>query len=485
MMKAAVLVTGGRFLLRLMSLFSLMILARLLSPEDYGIAALAVTALGLVQVLSDIQIPQGLVAAREVTPAHLNTAFTLALMRAVLIATVVLAGAEYFAHFMNQPALTHVLRVLAVVAIIDGLQNPAFTLFRRNIDFSREVGRQAIATLVSTIVTIVVAYYLRNYWAIVCGAITLRLVVTTLSYWRVPYLPRLGLKEWRLFTGIGVWLSLMNICEYINNSAPQFIISKGIGSSALGGYSVGREISTIATREIALPLMGVIFPGFAAISHDMARLRVAYREVQATIFGLAFPIGLGCAVFAQELVLVLAGAKWFPSAVPVIEVLAPLTALGMINSGTGSLAVARSQSGRLFWRSFLTMAISYPLLLAGLWLGGFQGVIYALAIHMLLTIIVTSWFSSRLAGDRLLSPIIACWRSLVAGAVMCLVLALVKTPIAPSASIREALFHALPLVALGGLTYIGVHILLWIAAGRPRGFEARMFDFGRMALRRS
>src|SRR5687767_11815717 len=102
MMKAAVFVTGGRLLLRLMSLVSLMVLARLLTPADYGVAALAVTAIGLLQTFSDIRIGQALIGTDEVTPGHLDTAFTLGLLRGVVIALALGVGAALFADFMNQ-----------------------------------------------------------------------------------------------------------------------------------------------------------------------------------------------------------------------------------------------------------------------------------------------------------------------------------------------------------------------------------------------
>ena len=483
MMKAAIFVAGGRLLLRLMSLLSLMVLARLLTPADYGIAALAITAIGLLQTFSDIRIGQALVGTDEVTPAHLDTAFTLGLLRGLLVAVVLGAGASVFAGFMNQPALTDVLRVLAVVAVIDGFKNPAFLLYRRDIDFSREVNRQAVATVFSVLVTIGAAFLLRSYWAIVLGTIALRLAEGALTYWRVSYVPRLGLSRWREFTSFGVWLTFIGICEYIGQTAPQLVIGKMLGSVPLGIYSVGRDISTIATRELAYPLMAIIFPGFSTIGQDEARLRIAYREVQSTIFGLALPVGLGCAMLAGEFILILAGAKWL-GAVPVVQVLAPLLALAMINAGTESLAVTKGKSHQLAWRAFALAAVSYPLLLAGERLAGFEGVLVALGIRMLTMITIAAWFSSRLAGDSLLSPLAACWRSFVAGGAMCLALLLATPPLDAQAPTFEVLLRTLPLVALGAAVYATTHALLWFAAGRPRGFEARLLDLIRMARRR-
>jgi O-antigen/teichoic acid export membrane protein len=483
MMKAAGFVMAGRMMLRLMSLASLMILARLLSPADYGVAALAMIAIGLLQTLSDIRVSQAIVGLEEVTPAHLDTAFTLALIRSLLIAGLLFVGAEHFARFMDEPALTDVLRVLALASLAEGLRNPAFTLYRRNIDFSREVNRQAIATLVSTLVTIGAAVVLRSYWAIVAGTLALRFTETAFTYYRLPYRPRLSLLHWRAFTSFGIWLTLIGISDYVALSAPQFVIGRGLDAARLGLYTIGREISSIATRELADPLKAVIFPGFSAVGNDLGRLRAAYREVQATIFGVTWPVGLGCGMLASQCALILAGPQWL-NAAPVIEVLAPTTALLMINSGADSLAVARGRSRAFFGRTLIIALISYPLLLGGLWLGGLMGVVYALGLRNIISVVVTAYFASRLTGDSLLSPIAACWRSLLAGAAMCAALALIERSLSPATTSSGALLQVGPLVVVGASVYAATHALLWLASGKPRGFEARLLELGKSALQR-
>jgi len=484
MMTAAAWIVGGRLLLRFLSLASLMVLARLLSPDDYGVAAMAMMSIGLLQLVSDIRISQALIGVDEVTPAHLSTAFTLNLLRGLLIAVVLAASAGAVADFMDEPALADPLIALALVALIDGVRNPAFTLYRRSIDFSREVNRQAVATLFSTLVTIAAAFWLRSYWAIVIGTIALRGAEALLTYWRVAYRPRLGLSRWRDFTSFGIWMTLIGLCDYIANTAPKFVIGKALGAAPLGQYTIGREIALIATRDLAYPLMTVIFPGFAALGNDPARLRQAYREVQSTVFGFAWPIGLGTAMLAHDLMLLIAGRQWLHG-VPVIQLLAPLLALAMMNAGTESLALAKNESKRLFWRNLINAAASYPLLLAGFWLGGFEGVLYAIAVRSVAWVTLTAWFSARIAGDSAFAPLVACWRSLVAGAAMCLVLALVAEPAADGASFVEALVNVLPYVALGGAVYVAVHLALWFAAGRPAGFEARVMDMVRMLRSRA
>lgn len=480
-MKGAFLLTGGRLLLRLSSLVSLMVLARLLTPADYGIVSLAISVMGLLQIVSDVRVNQALIGLRKIDQRHLNTAFTLSLARGVILSLLLLLFAGVAADLMKQPLLAPVLRTLAIVPLLDGLRNPSFVMFQRNIDFSREFRRQTIATITSSLFTIAAAFYLRSYWAIVFGTLVLRSIEMSLTYWRVPHRIGFGLTNWREFVGFGGWLTFAGIFDYISITAPQFLLGRHLGANRLGEYTVGRELSTIATRELALPLATAIYPGLSAISHDPDRLRRAYREAQSTILGIALPIGLGSAMLARELILLLAGEKWL-QAVPVIEAMAPLMAIGMINSGTDGLALAKGRTRALFNRALVMMLSSYPMFAAGMWLGGFQGLLYAVVVRMIIGISLTTWLGSRIVGDSVLSPIFASWRSIVAGGVMCLVLALLPHAPLHGASAAEVLLQTVPLVLVGALVYVGLHYSLWIAARRPPGFEARMFEFVQMLM---
>ena len=480
-MKGAFLLTGGRLLLRLSSLVSLMVLARLLTPADYGIVSLAISVMGLLQIVTDVRVNQALIGLKEIDQRHLNTAFTLSLARGAIVSLLLLLFADVIASLTKQPALAPVLRTLAIVPLLDGLRNPSFVMFQRNIDFSREFKRQTIATITSSLLTIAAAIYLRSYWAIVFGTLILRSIEMGLTYWRVPHRIGFGLANWREFVGFGGWLTLAGIFDYISITAPQFLLGRTLGANRLGEYTVGRELSTIATRELAFPLATAIYPGLSAISHDPNRLRRAYREAQSTILGIALPIGLGSAMLARELIFLLAGEKWLQAA-PVIETMAPLMAIGMINSGTNALALAKGQTRALFNRSLLMALTSYPMFAAGLWLGGFQGLLYVVGLRTIVAIGVTMRLGSRIVGDDLLSPIYASWRSIVAGAAMCLLLAWLPRADVDGASIGTVLLQTLPLVLVGAFSYVGLHYLLWVAARRPAGFESRVLEFLRMLL---
>lgn len=478
--KGAAFLAGGRVILRLFSMVNLVVLGRLLGPADYGIASLAIVVIGFTQVLSDVRVNGALISMRNVGPSHIDTGFTMNLIRGVLIAAILFVFAGPIAAYMAEPRLADVLRVIAVILVFDGARNPAFIMYQRNIDFSKEFWRSTAATILGSLAAVTFAILTHSYWAIVAGTIAQRFTEMVLSYWRIPHKLRLTLTDWREFFGFGGWLTLTSIITYFTMNVPQFIIGKYLGSALLGYFTIGRDISQVATRELASPLSRAIFPGLAALAGNTKRLRLAYRKAQATVLGVALPIGVGSALMANELITVLVGEKWLRSS-EIVVLLAPVLAFSMISSATDGLAMAKLATRSMFNRTLVVAAVTMPVFVLGLWLGGFMGVVHALIFRILFQTAVNMYFAKTLIGDSFFSPFLASWRSLLAAAAMALVVMLVPAPFTPGQPEFVVLVGMLPRAALGAGVYVLAHVLLWIAAGRPDGFEAKMQEFGDMA----
>jgi PST family polysaccharide transporter len=153
-LKGTSLLVGARLIVRSFSLLNIVVLARLLSPNDYGIAALSMAAVAAFTAFSDLNLFQALTASDDVDADHLNTAFTLSLLRGLLMATAMFGLADVIAGAMDTPALAAVLRALSLLFILEGLSNPAFWMYQRNLDFSKEFGRSTIAQAISSVATI-------------------------------------------------------------------------------------------------------------------------------------------------------------------------------------------------------------------------------------------------------------------------------------------------------------------------------------------
>jgi PST family polysaccharide transporter len=220
--------------MRVLQVATTTILARLLDPADYGVVSLALVILGFIDLLSNIQVGSAIMKIAELDKKHLDTAFTLNLLRGILIAALIGIIAKPAGHFMHDPRLASVLYVLMLTSILRALENPHFILYSRNLDFTRESKRNTVSLIVGCIVGIAAAFAWHNYWALVINAVASSLVFVVLSYWRVPGRPRLSLAKSGDLFGFGGWIVLVNILDYVNWKLDYLIIGNRIGAKALG-----------------------------------------------------------------------------------------------------------------------------------------------------------------------------------------------------------------------------------------------------------
>lgn len=462
----------ARLGVRGMSLLNIIFLARLLNPHDYGIAALAMSMVTLLQTLSDVRVNAAVLHLRELTVAHLDVGFTLTLARGILVAAALLFGAQLFAEFSRSPALVDPLRALAIVPILDGLKNPRFVLFQRNIDFSMEFRRTLVAAVLGAIVMLTAALVLRNYWAFIASTITLRGAQSALTYYRVPSRFRISLTHWRQFASFGGWLSLAGILEHVRvGFGPNFLIGRFLGSAGLGLLSVAQTLSATVTRELSMPLQQAISPGLAAIAHDQPRLRAGFRDAQSMVFGLIFPLGVGLAAIAPDLVLLVAGPKW-TAAVPLVRMLAPFYGFSLLNAGSNGLAQAMHRTRLLFERNLIISLLALP----PLWVASANFGLYwagaAIAFGILVETVLTMRMAARLVESPSFEPITTNLRTLAAALTMAAALIL----FGPSHETTTAqLVPALLLrVAIGLVIHCIVLFSLWRLQGKPRGFEIKV-----------
>ena len=479
----AAMLFGTGLLVRVLQFATTLVLARLLTPADYGVVVLAIAVSGFLDVMSDLQVGGAIVQARTIDRSLLDTAFTIGLLRAVLVGSLLLGSAHFVASVIHQPRLAPVLEVLAIGSAIGGLKNPFFIMFERNLDFSRESTRAALSTVAGAIIGIVAALIFRSYWALVIANLSRTAMDTAFSWFRVPGRPHLSLARLREIFSFAGWISLAGIVDYANSRADTFLLGRQLGNATLGAYSLGQQINMMATGDIVGPLSRAIFPAFSMVAGDPDRLRAGYRRAQEVMMGLALPIGVGTSLLAPELVRTLTGPQW-TQAVPVVRVLAPVIALQTLAAATDSVAYATGRTSLLFRRVVILFVIRVSLLVIGFLLGGFMGIIYARVVSGACYLSYNLSLAARLTASRFMAPFAASWRSLGAAAFMSAVLLLLR----PQAAFDHAQWGPVPglvlAIAIGGLCYVGAHAFLWMVAGRPDGFEVVLLQQAGRARKR-
>lgn len=472
--KSVTMLWSVTMLTRVMQLVTTALLARLLTPADYGLIALAATVVGFLDLVTNLQIGGAVMRSKEITDEHLGSAFTVNLLRGLITTGLLFILAGPAANFMGDERLTDVLRVLSAGALMNCLHNPYFMLFARNIDYRREAMRNGVAAIIGSLAGIASAFIFRSYWALVTGSLATNFVALALSYWKVPAFPKLSLKKAGEFVSFGSWLVLINIAEYINHKVDYLLIGRGLGDRTLGAYHVGQQVTVMVTGDVVGPINQALIPAFSIVSEDPERLRAGYRRLQSLTLAIALPIGFGISLLGKDIVYLLVGRQW-ELAIPVIHFLAPLIAMQTMVASIESLALATNRGKSLVIRTFVFLGVRTALMFGGFYLSGYYGIIYARMVSGTFFYIYGLMLAASITKSHWYDPIIASWRSFAAVAVMIGSLLLFPDQVSvwgidpQSQGIMIAALVAK--VVVGALAYCGTHIILWKASGYPDGAE--------------
>lgn len=468
--RGAVLAIALQWSLRLIGLVSVFILARLLAPEDFGMAGLAMATVALVEIFSVIGLRQALLRIAAPDRSHLDTAWTIQLLLFGGLAVPLVALAPLAARFYEEPALAPVIIVLAVRFLFLGLVNIGIVEFDRELDFARDLRMRVGARLIAFVATVAAALLLRSYWALVFGLVLQSALLAAASWLAHPYRPRFSLARRRELLGVSVWMFLGFAGQVCHHQVERLVIGRFGAMHLVGLYSVSKDLASIFTQEIATALNRVTFVTtarngpLADAPERLVRMLGAYAMIAA-------PLGLGLSAAADNVVAVLLGGQWLAAA-PLLQLVAPASALYAVYK----LIASSLQACGLERRAALltcTGAGSAAAVVGSVAVAGGEAPAVALAALAVAAALLAAGLGviAAVAGIAVLRLAAAVARPFVAAAAM-LVLVRLAGP-AGGFALLDLLIQA----AIGAAAYFGALALLWIAAGRPAGAEAEAACF--------
>lgn len=464
-------IAAARLATNLLGFISMIVVARLLAPDDFGVVAVAVTAMQLLQGISDIGVSQAVVRFRDAGRDDLDTLFSFSAARGVAVAGLMIAAAPFAAHFFADQRLAGVFLGAAVYPLLMGLTNPRFFEFERNIDFSKEFLWLVASKLASVVVAITVAAILRDYWAIVFSLITLAAMQLVLSYAMRPYRPRLSLASWRKVMGFSGWLAGVSVMAALNNKIDAFILARFVGPVGTGNYYCGFQLAELPTREFSTPVARAIYPGLSELQGERERMRGAFLKGVEALGAIGMPMSIGFAFVAQDTIALLLGEKWL-GAVHVVEVLTPVLGVQTLFLATQYYAMALGLTRLVFFRELIFFLVRFPAVLWATLTHGLAGAVYAVAACGLLHVALNLLLYGRAARRPVHEPLLVARRSLCGVAAMAAYFLLVHPNEAlAAASLQVRLFLD---VASGAAVYAAAVYALWRLEGRPDGAERRL-----------
>lgn len=370
------------------------LLARLLVPADFGVVALAFVVLGLAGPLGDLGIGRAVVQRADLTQRHVRTGFTLALLLGIGMAVLLASVAPVAALLLGDPRVTSVLRWLSVGFAVQGAGVVAGALLQRRLDFRRLFVIDTCSYVLGYgAAAVTLALFGYGVWSLVWGGLAQSLLSSCalLGVVRHPVRPGLARRELEELLNFGFGASVSACINYVALNADNFVVGRWMGASSLGLYNRAYSLMNLPHTYAASAISGVLFPAFAKVQTETARLRRAYLLATRFTAMLAASAMVTMAIAAPHLVRGLYGPRW-------IGVVGPLQILcgagyfrALYHLGGG---VAQSV-GRVYsemWRQ----AVYAALVIAGALTGARHG-LWAVAVGVSVAILYMFFATGQLA----------------------------------------------------------------------------------------
>src|SRR5688572_4791543 len=324
------------------------ILSRLLAPEAFGLVALATAFTVFIELFLDQGFGSAIVQREELEPEHLDTAFWLNVLTSILMTVGLIAASGLLGALFEQPRLTSVLQWLSITLILSGLSSTQISILQRKLAFKEFAIRSMVANAVGGIVGISMAFAGYGVWSLVgqdlAGGLVRVVVLWRASDWRPGF--KVSKSHYKELVSFGIPIVGNNALNVLMKRSDDLLIGYFLGPTLLGFYTIGYQLLLIIIRLVTEVTNSVAFPAFSRIQHQPERMRHAFYKVTQYTSVFAFPVFIGLAALAPEIVPAVFGEKWAPS-IPVMQVLSLIGILQSVLFFNGSVIKA---SGKPSWQ---------------------------------------------------------------------------------------------------------------------------------------
>lgn len=383
----------------------MLVMARLLSPNDYGVVGLLVVFVSIAQAFVDGGFSQALIRKKDRTEIDNSTVFYFNIVVSVVIYLIFYLFAPYVSVFYNMPTLTPFMRVICLSIIINAFGVVQRALFNANIDFKAQAKASLIAIVISGAIGILLALRGFGPWALVWQQLS-NLIVNTLFLWIYSEWRPLLAYSWKSFNELfsfGSKLLATSLLNAIYNNIQTIVIGKLYSAKSLGLYSRAAHFADLPSQQFTSVFMRVTFPVLCKVQDDMERLTSVYRRMLRVSAYIVFPLLIGMAAVAHPMIEVFIGKQWIECAymlqiICFAEMWYPIHAINLDIlqvSGRSDLFLKIEIYKKIVSLSLL--ALSAPF--------GIIAMCYSNLLSSLICLYINTYYSSKILGISLLSQL--------------------------------------------------------------------------------
>jgi len=342
------------------------ILARLLSPQDFGLVAMAGVITGFIVIFQFMGTSAPIIQRKDLSDKLVNSVFLLNVFIGIGLTAMVIATSPLLTEIYGSDKVTPILRVLGVNLLVISFGGVPGALLRRRMRFDVLAKISIFVGFSTGILEIILAYLGFGVWALVSGQLIASLIETSLMFISARYRPR-WVFDWEEIKGIWSISANMtgtNVVNFLSQNADVLILGRWLGSSLLGYYTTAMRFSVNMLQYFAPVLGRVMFPAYSSMQDDHELFRMTVRRASGGITFFTFPMMAGIAAIAKPFVIGIIGEKW----AMIIPMLPLLGIVGMLKSliyPINSIFLARDRADILFKISVIYASVTIAAFLVG------------------------------------------------------------------------------------------------------------------------
>jgi PST family polysaccharide transporter len=384
---------GSQVILQVTRMTVALVLARLLAPDQWGVAAMALVFSGFVIIFTDNALGTALIQRRTLEPGDRSTVFWVSVSIGFLLMLAGIALSGLLADFYGEPDVRALFVALSVGFFVSSLGTTQAALLVRDMNFRILELRQIAATVAGAIAAIIVAMRGLGAWAIVTQQLAEAFVSTTLLWTLTSWRPSLSFSfdSLRRLGGFAGNVFAENFIYQGGRNIGNLLVGKFLGAAALGTYALSTNIILTPFSRIGAPLQQVFLPAFSTVQDDLARMAAIWLRATRLVAAVAAPALIGLVVVAPDFVDVVLGPRW-TAATPVIQILAGVGLIQALQTLNGEILLAVNRSGTLLRFTIFWFVVTSSAIVLGLPWG-----LYGVAISYAVATVVVEAVRARLA----------------------------------------------------------------------------------------
>lgn len=319
---------------RIVSFLRTVLLARILSPSQFGVYGIALLFTAFLEVITETGVNVILIQEKEKIEKYINSAWIVSIIRGIAISLIIFISAPFIGNFFNSPDSIFLLRLISIVPFLRGFINPASVKFQKELKFHKEFLYRFAIFSFESIVSILLAFLTHEASSLVFGLIAGVVLEVILSFTFISPKPILSWDKDYFFNIFhrGKWITLSGTFNYLFHNFDNIVVGKILGATSLGLYQMAYSISMLPITDVSDVVSKVTFPVYTIISGDKTRLRNAFFKTIFFVSLITIPFGLVIVLFPYEIVKIVLGQKWLG----IVDVLRVLVIFGVIRAISGS-----------------------------------------------------------------------------------------------------------------------------------------------------